>query len=293
MAIAQFLTYLQHEKRYSPHTILSYGNDLKQFEAYLKETYNIADINLSGRTEIRSWLSSLVEQGLSYTSVNRKITSVRTLFKYFQREGITDSSPVKKLKSLKTSKRLPVFMEEVKMEQLLSPESFPNDFNGKRDYLILELFYATGMRLSELVNLKHLDVDIYNSQIKILGKRNKQRTVPVTSNVIKKIKEWQDFLQTQGAPSEYFFTTEKGVKMYPKLVYRMVNSRLSGITTADKKSPHVLRHTFATHMLDNGADLNAIKELLGHASLAATQVYTHNSIEKLKNIHKQAHPRGE
>lgn len=184
-------------------------------------------------------------------------------------------------------------MEEVKMDRLLDPVGFSDDFEGRRDHLILEFFYATGMRLSELINLRHSDIDIYNSQIKILGKRNKQRTVPVTSNIIKKIKEWQDFLQKQEAVSEYFFITEKGEKMYPRLVYRMVNSRLSGITTADKKSPHVLRHTFATHMLDNGADLNAIKELLGHASLAATQVYTHNTIEKLKNIHKQAHPRGE
>jgi integrase/recombinase XerC len=230
-----------------------------------------------------------MEQKIVPRSVNRKITTLKTFYKFLLRQGVVAENPMLKIQSPKTSKRLPVFVEKEGMDILLDSIDFGDDFEGQRNKLIIEIFYSTGMRLTELVNLKQLDVDLYQSHLKVLGKRNKERIIPFNPILKEQIK-----IYLQAKPTlndEFLFITSSGAKMYDKLVYRIVNAYLSQITTVDKKSPHVLRHTFATHMLNNGANLNSIKELLGHASLSATQVYTHNTVEKLKNIHKQAHPK--
>jgi integrase/recombinase XerC len=238
---------------------------------------------------IRSWIVSLMEQKISSRSVNRKITTLKTFYKFLLRQKVVADNPMLKIQSPKTSKRLPVFVEKEKMDILLDNIEFGNDEEGVRNKLIIEMFYSTGMRLSELINLKHKNVDLSSGQLKVLGKRNKERIIPFNNELKSKIEE---YLNTQKRKTnETLFTTADGKKMYEKLVYKIVKQYLSLVTTIDKKSPHVLRHTFATHMLNNGADLNSIKELLGHANLSATQVYTHNTVEKLKNIHKQAHPK--
>lgn len=288
-----FLQYIEYEKRYSRHTVIAYKNDLSEFYNYLSTTYQLEIIRDVTYQMIRSWIVSLMEHSNTSRSINRKITTLKSYYKFLLREGVLEQNPMLKIQSPKISKNLPVFVEKEKMDVLLDQIDFGNDFVGMRDRLILELFYATGIRLSELTGLKQQDIDLYNCEIKVLGKRNKERIIPFTLQVKKIIeqyvecKEKEQFQQV----SEIFFLTKKGEKLYPKLVYRTVKKYLSQVTTVKKKSPHVLRHTFATHMLNNGADINAIKELLGHVNLAATQVYTHNTIERLKNIHKQAHPK--
>jgi len=294
--INRFLQYIEFEKRYSPHTVTAYRNDLKQFLDFIKTEYGSEDLSSVSYQMVRLWLSSLMEQKLSARSVNRKKTTLQTFFKYLIKEGIISENPVKRVISPKTSKRLPVYIEESQMESLFCEEhvDFGKGFRAMRDRLILEMFYATGMRLSELVNLKEKDVHTGLMTVRILGKRNKERLIPFGNNLKKLIERYREEKKNIIAPSnpgEYFFITENGRKIYQKLAYRVVNYYLSIITTAKKKSPHVLRHTFATHMLNKGADLNAIKEILGHANLTATQVYTHNTIEKLKTIYKQAHPK--
>ncbi len=287
----EFLKFLQYEKRHSNHTLVAYSNDLRQFLEYIDTTYEIKKITEINHTVIRSWIVSLMEQKITPRSVNRKITTLKTFYKFLLRQGKVSQNPMLKVLSPKMSKRLPVFVEKEKMDTLLDDTAFGDDFEGQRNKLIIEMLYASGMRLSELINLKQTDVDLYSSQLKVLGKRNKERIIPFSDTLKQQI---QQYIALKPAEStEYLFVSIKGVKLYEKLVYRVVNSYLSEVTTASKKSPHVLRHTFATHMLNSGADLNAVKELLGHANLSATQVYTHNTVEKLKNIHKQAHPRGE
>lgn len=285
-----FLEFIQYEKRASKHTLVAYSNDIKQFVTYLSTTYEITKIAEVNHTIIRSWIVSLMEQKISPRSVNRKITTLKTLYKFLLRQSIVTENPMLKILSPKTSKRLPVFIEKEKMDNLLDDTVFGDDFEGQRNKLIIELFYATGIRLSELINLKQSNVDLYQSQIKVLGKRNKERIIPF--NTILKDQIQQYITAKADLNDEFLFINKNGKQLYEKFVYRIVNTYLSQITTVNKKSPHVLRHTFATHMLNNGADLNAIKELLGHANLSATQVYTHNTVEKLKNIHKQAHPKG-
>ncbi len=284
-----FIEYIQFEKRFSNHTLVAYTNDLTQFILYLTNTYDINTITDVNHTVIRSWVVFLMEQKIVPRSVNRKITTLKTFYKFLLRQSVVTENPMLKIQSPKTSKRLPVFVEKEGMDTLLDNIDFGNDFEGQRNKLIIEIFYSTGMRLTELVNLKQSNVDIYNSQLKVLGKRNKERIIPFNDVLKEQIKTYLQAKSTLNG--EFLFVTSAGIKMYDKLVYRIVNTYLSQITTVDKKSPHVLRHTFATHMLNNGADLNSIKELLGHASLSATQVYTHNTVEKLKNIHKQAHPK--
>lgn len=284
-----FTEYLQFEKRLSGHTITAYSNDLSQFFSYIESTYEVKNVSQIDHTLIRSWVVSLMEQKVTPRSVNRKISTIKSFYKYLLRQGVVKESPMSKIQSPKTSKRLPVFVEKDKMDELIDTIDFGDDFEGHRNKLILELFYATGMRLSELINLKQTDVDLHTGQLKVLGKRNKERIIPFGHEVKRSIEEYLK-IKTLSSPEE-LFVTKDGKKIYEKLVYRLVNNYLSQVTTADKKSPHVLRHTFATHMLKNGADLNAIKELLGHANLSATQIYTHNTVEKLKNIHKQAHPK--
>lgn len=285
-----FLEFIQYEKRASKHTLVAYSNDIKQFVTYLSTTYEITKIAEVNHTIIRSWIVSLMEQKISPRSVNRKITTLKTFYKFLLRQSIVTENSMLKILSPKTSKRLPVFIEKEKMDTLLDDTVFGNDFEGQRNKLIIELFYATGIRLSELINLKQSNVDLYQSQIKVLGKRNKERIIPF--NTILKDQIQQYITAKADLNDEFLFINKNGKQLYEKFVYRIVNAYLSQITTVNKKSPHVLRHTFATHMLNNGADLNAIKELLGHANLSATQVYTHNTVEKLKNIHKQAHPKG-
>jgi len=286
----EFLEFIQFEKRFSSHTLVAYSNDLEQLLTYLKTTYEVTDISEVNHTIIRSWVVSLMEHKISPRTVNRKITTLKTFYKFLLRQNIVTENPMLKILSPKTSKRLPVFIEKDKMDNLLDDTVFGDDFEGQRNKLILELFYATGIRLSELINLKKTNVDICQCQIKVLGKRNKERIVPFSPDLKQQIEQF--LVMKANLNDEFLFVDKNGKQLYEKFVYRIVNTYLSQITTLNKKSPHVLRHTFATHMLNNGADLNAIKELLGHANLSATQVYTHNTVEKLKNIHKQAHPKG-
>jgi integrase/recombinase XerC len=289
----RFLQYIKFEKRYSPHTVTSYENDLSQFESYLINEYNIKEIIETDYLQIRSWLVNLMEKGITARSVNRKITTLKTFFKFCVKEGVLKENPMLKILSPKISKRLPVYVEKEKMDLLFDKVDFGEGFIAARNRLIVETFYMTGMRLSELVNLLDADIDVSQNNIKVLGKRNKERLIPFSNSLRKNISEYRKLRSelSVGYDVKYFFITEKGKKVYQKLVYRLINYYLSVVTTLDKKSPHILRHTFATHMLNNGADLNAIKELLGHANLSATQVYTHNTIEKLKKVYKQSHPK--
>jgi len=290
-----FFQYLQYEKRYSPHTILAYKNDIGQFYSFLSDAYEFDDIKKANHKIIRSWIVSLMEKQMAGRSVNRKITALKSYYKFLLREKVVNENPMIKILAPKIAKKLPAFVERSKMDMLLDDFDFGDGFSAVRDKLILEMFYSTGIRLSELINLKQHDVDLKNCTIKVIGKGRKERIIPF-GNALKKLitdyiekKDEESFL-TDGLTG-LFFVTDKGNKLYGKLVYRIVNHYLSKATTIDKKSPHILRHTFATHMLNNGANLNAIKELLGHANLSATQIYTHNTIGKLTNIYKQAHPR--
>jgi integrase/recombinase XerC len=291
MDINSFLQYIQYEKRFSPHTILAYKNDLEQFGAYQKDLYETEDPAAITYSMIRSWIVDLMEKKISPRSINRKLTSLKTFYKFLLRQGLVQTNPMLKVQSPKTSKRLPVFVDEANMELLFKDVDFGDGFPAIRDRLILEIFYATGMRLSELTGLDDSRVDIYQNQIKVLGKRNKERIIPFTKTLKDLIESYLKIRKELINPPPSFFVTDKGKKMYAKLVYRIVTHRLGEVTTLDKKSPHILRHTFATHMLNRGADINSVKELLGHANLSATQVYTHNTIDKLKQVYKQAHPR--
>ena len=284
----KFITYLSSEKRFSEHTIKSYATDLKQFTSFLSSEFQIIDeINEISFQIIRTWIASLLEKGINPRSVNRKISTLKTYFKFLIREGELVENPMMKVVAPKSKKRLPVFIEEDQIASLLNEVQFEKGFIGQRNKLIIELFYVTGVRLSELINIKISDVDFNNQSIKVLGKRNKERIIPLSSNVVNDL----NIFIENNQKNKYLFTNLEGEKLYNKLVYRLVNKYIGEISSVNKKSPHILRHTFATHMLNNGADINAIKELLGHANLSATQVYTHNTIEKLKTVYKQAHPR--
>jgi integrase/recombinase XerC len=284
-----FLEYLQYEKRFSNHTVLAYSTDLAQFITYLDKEYEVKELQEINHTLIRSWIVSMMDKKVSARSVNRKITTLKTFYKYLLRQQLVKENPMLKIQSPKTSKRLPVFVEKDNMNALLDTIEFGSDFDGERDKLMLELLYATGMRLSEMINLKQADISLNSLQLKVLGKRNKERIIPFNNELKRQMETYLE--RTEVKNKEYLFITKTGKKLYEKFVYRVVNKYLSLVTSIQKKSPHVLRHTFATHMLNNGADLNAIKELLGHANLSATQVYTHNTVEKLKKVHKQAHPK--
>ena len=293
MNIEDFLKYLKNEKRYSKHTIKSYETDLCQFRDFVlfKEDIDIHELNYEN---IRHWMVNLKEKGYTSISINRKLSSLKSFVKYFQKQNETFDDPFKKIINPKNNKRLPTFIQERRMNQLESMSIYTEDFSGERDRFIVELFYNTGMRLSELLNLRHKDIDISSGVIKVLGKRNKERIIPLnnyTINIYKVYIEKKKEMKFECGNESYLIVTDKGRKLYEKIIYRKVVYYLGKITGQEKKSPHILRHTFATHMLNNGADLNAIKELLGHTSLSATQVYTHNTFKKLKGIYKQAHPR--
>jgi integrase/recombinase XerC len=288
-----FLQHLQIEKRYSPHTVRSYSNDLGQFYTFLSEN-NIPD-NPGEITShhVRAWIVSLMDGGVKPVSVHRKISCLRVFFKYLRKTGMVTHDPLEKVVLPKRQKTLPVFVSEKSLDNLLDDQWFSDGFAGMRDRLIIEMLYLTGMRRAELIGLKVQDVDLISKQVKVTGKRNKQRIIPLTKEFCTGLQEYlgERSKSEAAALSEWFFISDKGNKLYDKYVYNIVTRYLSAVTTIEKKSPHVLRHTFATHMLNNGADLNVIKEFLGHANLSATQIYTHNTFEKLKKIYKQAHPR--
>ncbi len=292
--VDQFLQYLRVEKRYSTHTIIAYSTDLEQFcsfEPLNKDQQNLISVNSK---TIRNWVVSLIENGISHRSVHRKITSLKSFYRFLQRKGLVKSNPAGKVVIPGLEKRLPEFVSQKNINVYLDNSlKIEESFQMFRDVLILEMFYDTGIRLSELIGIQDKDFDHQNLSLKVTGKRNKQRIIPVSialSKIVKQFKEVKkEFLN--GADSIYLFVNDKGEKLYPMFVYRIVKQHLSAITTANKRSPHVLRHSFATHMLNNGADINSIKEILGHANLAATQIYTHTTFEKLKEIYKLAHPR--
>lgn len=290
----KFIQYIQFEKRYSYHTIIAYKTDIDQFFLFLKEQYEIIDEKKVDYLIIKSWIVKLMENDLSTRSINRKLSSLKTFFKYLIREEIISINPMLKVTSPKTSKRLPEFVEKNKIEHLLNDVDFGDDFTAIRNKTIFEVFYATGIRSSELINLKEQDIDLKRSTIKVIGKRNKERIIPFSNklnNLLEIYLEKKHKEISEQKANTHLFVTIKGKKMYAKLVYIMINSYLNKVTTLSKKSPHVLRHTFATHMLNSGADLNAIKELLGHSNLSSTQIYTHNTIDKLKSIYNHAHPK--
>ncbi|MEP6747337.1 MAG: tyrosine-type recombinase/integrase [Bacteroidota bacterium] len=293
LPLQSFLNYLKFEKRYSQHTIISYQNDLEQFFTYLTNQYQASTLTDIATTYVRSWLAELKGNKITAKSINRKASSLKSFFKYHIRTGALESTPMWSVTTPKISRRLPEFVKETDMNNLFQHLQFPDDWKGKTDRLLLLLFYHTGMRLSEQVNLKENQIDYSKKAIKVLGKGNKERVVPVGTEVINELKAYQQAKkkEMENADGIYFFVLENGKRLYAKYVYLIVKKYLSEITTLNKKSPHILRHTFATHLTNNGADLNAVKELLGHSSLASTQVYTHNNIEKLKEAHKKAHPR--
>ena len=288
-----FLQYLQTEKRYSPHTVRSYMNDLDQFFLFLASMGLPEDPVLVTSHDIRAWIVSFLDNNYSTVSVHRKISCLRVFFRYLRKEGIMKNDPLEKVVMPKRKKTLPVFVEEESIERLLDTYDFGEEFVGVLNRTIIEMLYLTGMRRSELIGLRNFDVDLVDSAVKVTGKRNKQRIIPLIGSFRKRLEEYIKLRDEKklSEPGGWFFITEKGNKLYDKYVYNIVNSYLAHVTTIEKKSPHVLRHTFATHMLNRGADLNSIKELLGHANLSATQVYTHNTFEKLKKVYKQAHPR--
>ena len=288
--IKNFLDYLTIEKRYSVHTTISYRNDLNQFNLYLSESYSGIEFQKVEMIHVRSYMVHLLESKLAKSTVARKVSSIKSLYKFMKKEQLISSSPIQLLETPKLDSRLPVFLKEEEVVNLFEEFKFEDSFSGKRDKMILYLFYQTGIRLSELIGIK--DVDVRNGELKVLGKRNKERIIPLSNNIQPLIDQYLNLKDELGFKKKYFFVTDNGNKLYEKFVYRKVNYYLSMVSSKHKKSPHILRHTFATHMLNNGADLNSIKEILGHENLSATQVYTHNTFQKLKSIHKQSHPRG-
>ena len=288
--IEAFLQSLQFEKRSSAHTVTSYKTDLDQFSKYLLFQYEQSQPATASPAMLRSWVVSLMEEGLNPVSINRKIASLRSFYGFLRRKKQISNDPTKQLSALKTRKKLPAYVEEKSMEMLFDQVEFTQDFKGLRDKVILELLYGTGIRLSELVGLELNDLDLHGRTIRVFGKRSKERMIPISTALSILLTKYI----SERAPEEdtkVLILTDNGRAVYPVFVQRIVKKYLSDVTTLSQKSPHVLRHTYATHLLNRGADLNAIKELLGHSSLAATQIYTHNSIEKLKKTHQQAHPK--
>ncbi|NDC29899.1 MAG: integrase [Bacteroidetes bacterium] len=290
-SINNYLKFLQYEKLSSKYTITSYQTDLLQFTTFLNHQYKTDDITKVNHLVIRSWLAHMLNEGISARSISRKLSTLRAFYKFLKKENLIVTNPLTKVQAPKIEKRLPVFLEKKSIDKLIDEVEFTNDFEGERDKLIINLFYSAGIRLSELINLKISDIDFYNQQIKVLGKRNKERIIPASNEIINQINKHLLNKSENGFSNEMLFCTNKGQNLYARLVYNIIHQKLALVSSLKKKSPHVLRHTYATHLLNNGADLNAIKELLGHSSLAATQVYTHNSIERLKEVYNKRHPR--
>ncbi len=293
MSFTAFSNYLILEKNYSKHTVQAYLSDLETFKAFVLQHYDTINISTANYPQIRSWIVALVESGLSNRSINRKVSSLSSYYKFLLKIEEITRNPLAKHRALKTSKEVQIPFSEKEVNLVLDELHFDNSFEGIRDRLIIELFYSTGMRRIELIDLKLSSVDMHTNTVKVLGKRNKERIVPLLNPVKASLKRYltERSKLVNIVDVDYLFLTKKGVKIYETLVYRVINDYFSQASTKVKKSPHILRHSFATHLLNQGADLNAVKELLGHTSLAATQVYTHNSIAELKKVHLSAHPR--
>ena len=293
LVIQPFLDYLKFEKRYSAHTLVSYQTDLSDFFTYLNAQFGETSLKKINHTFIRSWLAGLKDKGLTSKSINRKISSLKSFFKYHLKIGAIEITPMVNVISPKISKRLPVFVKEADTKSLVqSLNRSTENWKGLNAKMIITIFYETGMRLSELILLKETQIDFSRSHIKVLGKGNKERIIPISKKTLAALRNYQALKRKNfEVADDFLLVTDKGKKLYPKYAYLLVNHYLGQASTLDKKSPHVLRHTFATHLMNSGADLNAVKELLGHTSLASTQVYTHNTIEKLKSVYRKAHPK--
>ena len=289
--IESFLEYLILERKYSNHTVIAYRNDITSFFEFCMDEYETKNLTEVGYNQIRSWIVKLVDEGISNNSINRKISSLKSFYKFLQKTGQVKTNPLVKHKSLKVAKKVQVPFTSKEINEVIDDLEIGNDFKSFRNKLIVELFYSTGMRRAELINLKYNTVNFQSKTIKVLGKRNKERLIPLIPSVLKTIENYLIFKKKIVTNTNYLFVTEKGNKIYETLVYRVINNYFSAVSTKVKKSPHILRHSFATHLLNQGADLNSVKELLGHSSLASTQVYTHNSLEKIKQVYNQAHPR--
>ena len=292
MLTDSFLDYLRYERNYSEKTVLAYGEDISQLKEYAQD--EVGEFNpIEVKPElIREWIVSLMDKGYTSTSVNRKLSSLRSFYKFLLKRGEVVVDPLRKITGLKNKKPLPSFLKEKEMNKLLDETDFGEGFKGCRDHLIIEMFYATGMRLSELIGLDDTDVDFSASLLRVTGKRNKQRLIPFGEELKEEMRKYVDVRNEQiQNKSDAFFVKENGERLYKNLVYNLVKRNLSKVVTLKKRSPHVLRHTFATTMLNNEAELGAVKELLGHSSLATTEIYTHTTFEELKKVYKQAHPR--
>lgn len=292
LLLPDFLDYLKFQKRYSQNTIISYQNDLNDFFSFLYVQYGDLTIREISSALIRSWLASLKANNITSKSINRKISSLKSFFKYQLRKQTIEVNPLTTISSLKINKRLPSFIEEKDLQTLFEHVEFPDTWEGKTTYLLLKIFYQTGIRLSELINIKESQIDKGSNNIKVLGKGNKERIIPINSDLINDIVLYsREKINIPDCDMNILLVNAKGKKLYPKYVYNSVKKYLEKVTTNQRRSPHILRHSFATHLTNNGADINAVKELLGHSSLAATQIYTHNSIQKLKDVYKKAHPK--
>ena len=293
-SIQQFINYLRFEKRYSQHTITAYSDDLTQFSKFIARQYGEMPVSAITSALVRSWLASLKEDDLKAKSIRRKVSSLSSFFRYHLRVGTLEKTPMMNISTPKIPKRLPVYVEETDIARLLASVSFGDDWKGKTDHLLISILYHTGMRLAELITLKEHHINSMGRTVKVLGKGNKERVIPISAELAAGIEQYINEKRKlfEADPSAPLLINEKGKKLYPKYVYLVVKKYLGQVTTLEKRSPHILRHTFATHLTGNGANLHSIKELLGHSSLAATQVYTHNSIEKLKDAHRKAHPKG-
>lgn len=291
--ISDFLNYLQYQKRYSRHTVISYKTDLKSFDDFIGLNYGLIVLSDIKSTFIRTWLASLKENGNTSRTISRKISALKSFFKYQIKKEVIASSPMSVIISPKSGKKLPQFVDKKDIETLFTHVEFPDTWQGVTEKLILQLFYNTGIRQAELLQLQNNHFDASNANIKVLGKGNKERIIPVSAEIGFSIGDYinKKTVRFSDLDSNFLFVNVKGKKLYPRNVYNIVKKYLSLVTTIDKKSPHILRHSFATHLTNNGADLNAVKELLGHSSLAATQIYTHNTIEKLKDAYRKAHPK--
>ena len=294
MIIQSYLNYIKYEKKYSAHTIQSYKKDLEQFQTFLAHQYEISDLLIVKHQFIRSWIVELMTKNNETTTIHRKLSTLKSFYKYQQRTGLIKDNPASDVILPKKSKKKPQYINEKQLQNLFQNVEFPENYDGYRDKMILELLYATGMRRAELIGLQLKDIHFQSLYIKVLGKGKKERLIPISISIRNKLQIYQEVRKnTFSTDDTHLFLTTKGKPLYPKAVYNVVKKYLSLVTTADNKNPHTLRHSFATHILANGGDLKAIQDLLGHSSLASTQVYTHHSLEKLKEVYKKAHPKGE
>lgn len=289
--IEKFLTYLDLEKSYSKHTLKAYQRDIQSFNEFLKENFAIENFKEVNYHEIRTWIIRLSDSGISNKSINRKISSLKSFYKFLEKIEFVENSPLQQHKSLKVPKKLVLPFSKNEMQKLKDQFESIDEFESLRDFLLIEMLYTTGMRRAELINLKWTDISFSDQNIRVLGKRNKERLIPLLSNTAELLKKYRIHWKEIAVNSAFIFITAKGKQIYESLVYKIVRNYISQVSTKSKKSPHVLRHSFATHLLDEGADLNAVKDLLGHASLASTQIYTQTSLEHLKKVYKKSHPR--